>query len=129
MREALRTFALDAIRDVRQLDQGAVDVEEAQLDHHFADAYGIFSGSARNLAVVRFTPRAARWVATEAWHPKQQSRWLQDGRYELTIPYADPAELLMDLLKYGSDVEVVSPSALRDSIQQRLRSALDYYDQ
>ncbi|MEW8251452.1 MAG: WYL domain-containing transcriptional regulator [Candidatus Thiodiazotropha sp.] len=128
LREALRTFALDAIRDARQLDQAALDVEETQLNHHFADAYGIFSGSASNLAVVRFTPHAARWVALEAWHPKQQSRWLPDGRYELTIPYADPSELLMDLLKYGSDVEVVSPPALRDSIQQRLQSALAYYD-
>ncbi|MEW8507363.1 MAG: WYL domain-containing transcriptional regulator [Candidatus Thiodiazotropha sp.] len=129
LREALRTFALDAIRDARQLDLVALDVAEAELEHHFADAYGIFSGRAKSQAVVRFTPQAARWVAMEEWHPKQQSRWLEDGRYELTLPYADPAELLMDLLKYGADVEVVSPPALRRSIQQRLQSALDRYEQ
>jgi predicted DNA-binding transcriptional regulator YafY len=33
----------------------------------------------------------------------------------------------MDLLKYGPDVEVVSPSALRQAIQQRLQAALDNY--
>jgi predicted DNA-binding transcriptional regulator YafY len=127
LREGLRTFALDAIRDARQLERVAWNVEEKVLEHHFADAYGIFSGEGKNLAVVRFTPHAARWVAAEEWHPKQQSRWLEDGRYELTLPYSDPSELLMDLLKYGPDVEVVSPTALRRAIQQRLQSALVNY--
>jgi predicted DNA-binding transcriptional regulator YafY len=127
LREALRTFALDAIRDVRQLDQIAWNMEADELNHHFADAYGIFSGEAGNLAVVRFSPHAARWVAAEQWHPKQQSRWLDDGCYELTLPYSDPSELLMDLLKYGPDAEVVSPAALRQAIKQRLQSALENY--
>jgi predicted DNA-binding transcriptional regulator YafY len=127
LREGLRTFALDAIRDARQLERVAWNVEEKVLEHHFADAYGIFSGEGKNLAVVRFTPHAARWVAAEEWHPKQRSRWLEDGRYELTLPYSDPSELLMDLLKYGPDVEVVSPTALRQAIRKRLQSALDNY--
>jgi predicted DNA-binding transcriptional regulator YafY len=127
LREGLRTFALDAIRHARQLDQVARSLEEDALNHHYADAYGIFSGEARNLAVVRFTPHAARWVAAEAWHPKQQGRWLDDGRYELTLPYSAPSELLMDLLRYGPDVEVVSPTTLRLAIQQRLQAALDNY--
>lgn len=127
LRKGIRTFALDAIRQVRLLDQVALDVEETELEHHFADAYGIFSGSAKHQAIVRFTPRAARWVAQEEWHPKQQSRWLDDGRYELTLPYADPSELLMDLLKYGPDAEVVAPTSLRKAIQQRLQSALANY--
>ncbi|MEW8027382.1 MAG: WYL domain-containing protein [Candidatus Thiodiazotropha sp.] len=127
LREGLRTFSLDAIREALQLDVVAKDVEDAELEHHFTEAYGIFSGQADNLAVVRFTPHAARWVATEEWHPKQQCRWLEDGRYELILPYGNPEELLMDLLKYGSDVEIISPPALRQAIQQRLRSALDSY--
>jgi predicted DNA-binding transcriptional regulator YafY len=128
LRGGLRTFALDAIRQVRQLDQVARNVEEAELERHFTGAYGIFSGQAKALAVVRFSPNAARWVAIEEWHPKQQSRWLGDGRYELTIPYSNPAELLMDLQKYGSDVEVISPPELRREIKQRLRLALDIYN-
>ncbi|WP_316367489.1 helix-turn-helix transcriptional regulator [Candidatus Thiodiazotropha sp. CDECU1] len=128
LREGLRTFALDAIRQAWQLDQVAQNVEEAVLERHFTDAYGIFSGQAKELAVVRFSANAARWVATEEWHPRQQSRWLGDGRYELTLPYSDPSELLMDLLKYGPDVEVVSPPELRSQVQQRLRSALDIYN-
>jgi predicted DNA-binding transcriptional regulator YafY len=123
----LRTFALDAIRDLKQLDAPAQEVDKDELDCHFANSYGIFSGQARYLAVVRFTAHAARWVASEAWHPKQHSRWLDDGRYELTLPYANPSELLMDLLKYGPDVEVVSPPELRQAMVERLRGALKNY--
>ena len=59
--------------------------------------------------MLRFTPKRARWVADEHWHPQQQGRFLEDGRYELRIPYADPRELVMDILRHGADVEVVSP--------------------
>jgi predicted DNA-binding transcriptional regulator YafY len=127
LREGLRTFALDAIRSVRQLNQAAEEVGVDELESHFTASYGIFSGHPKDLAVVRFTPHAAKWVAIEEWHPKQQSRYLDDGRYELTLPYSDTSELLMDLLKYGPDVEVVSPPELRQAIQQRLQSALDNY--
>ncbi|MEW7975112.1 MAG: YafY family protein [Candidatus Thiodiazotropha endolucinida] len=127
LREGIRTFAMESIRQARQLDYAAKEVEEEQLEHHFADTYGIFSGQANNLAVVRFTPHAAKWVAFEEWHPKQQFHWLEDGRYELTLPYGNPEELLMDLLKYGSDVEIISPPDLRQAIRQRLLDALDNY--
>jgi predicted DNA-binding transcriptional regulator YafY len=127
LREGLRTFSLDAIREVGQLDELAQEVDEDELERHFTASYGIFSGQAKHMAVVRFTARAARWVASEEWHPKQQSRWLDDGRYELTLPYSNPSELLMDLLRYGPDVEVISPPELRQAITQRLRAALQSY--
>ena len=61
----------------------ALDVPEAELDDHYASAYGIFGGKADKVAVLRFTPERARWVADEQWHPQQQGRWLEDGSYEL----------------------------------------------
>jgi predicted DNA-binding transcriptional regulator YafY len=77
--------------------------------------------------VLRFTPERARWVADEHWHPQQQSLLLEDGSYELRIPYSDPRELVMDVLKHGADVEVVSPKPLRDEVIQHLQTALVRY--
>jgi predicted DNA-binding transcriptional regulator YafY len=128
LRNDLRTFALDAISDVSESEQSAIELEKQQLDAHFSEAYGIFSGSASHQAVLRFTKHRARWVAKEEWHPQQQSRWLEDGRYELTLPYAHTAELMMDLLRYGPDVEVVSPAELRAEIAERLRQAMALYE-
>ncbi|MCR4298896.1 MAG: WYL domain-containing protein [Gallionella sp.] len=46
---------------------------------------------------------------------------------ELRIPYSDPRELVMDILKHGADVETVSPKSLRDEVIQHLRTALSRY--
>lgn len=127
LRHGLRTFALDAIREAHALDFAAKDMDEGVLDDHYASAYGIFSGQPRDWAVLRFSAQRARWVSQECWHPRQQSRWLADGGYELRVPYSRPDELLMDLLRYGPDVEVTAPSSLREIVKQRLRDTLDVY--
>ena len=92
-------------------------------------AYGIFSGTADQTAVLRFTPERARWVAQEQWHPQQQGCSLEDGSYELRIPYGDPRELIMDILRYGPDVEVMAPPALRRQVGERLQAAAERYGQ
>ncbi len=82
-RDALRSFALDRIRDPVLLDESALDREVAELDAHLASSYGIFSGQPKAWATIRFSSHAARWVADEHWHSQQQGTWLPDGRYEL----------------------------------------------
>jgi proteasome accessory factor C len=127
LRNGLRTFALDAISEVNESQQAAIEVDERHLQAHFSDAYGIFSGAAQHQAVLRFSQHRARWVSKEQWHPQQQSRWLEDGRYELILPYANSAELIMDLMRYGADVEVILPASLRDEIINRLQQASAVY--
>ena len=126
-RNALRSFAVENIKEVHALDQPAAELADAELDAHFAASYGIFAGAPQNTAILRFTPERARWVADEQWHPEQQGRFLEDGRYELQIPYSVTHELVMDILKYGPDVEVVEPEGLREEVVARLQSALGRY--
>lgn len=126
-RRGLRSFSIDRIRQIKSLDQPADDIDEQTLQDYFADAYGIFSGVADNTAVLRFNPTAARWVAEERWHPRQAGEFLPDGRYRLELPYGNPKELIMDILKYGPDVEVVGPESLRREVRERLRMALGNY--
>lgn len=71
--------------------------------------------------------KQSRWVADEQWHPQQAGRFLEDGRYELRVPYSDPRELVMDILKHGPDVEVMAPSELRAAVADRLRAASGQY--
>ncbi|HET6604452.1 MAG TPA: YafY family protein [Xanthomonadaceae bacterium] len=127
-REALRSFALDRMREPKVLEEAAIDQPETELDEQLASSYGIFSGAPRGWATIRFSERAARWVADEHWHSAQQGQFLPDGRYELKLPYSDPKELLMDVLRYGPDAEVVSPPALREEVRILHRLALAAYD-
>ncbi|MHB8167715.1 MAG: helix-turn-helix transcriptional regulator, partial [Sulfuricella sp.] len=126
-RNALRSFAVENIKAAHILDEPAAELADTELDTHFAASYGIFAGAPQNTAILRFNPERARWVADEQWHPEQQGRFMEDGSYELQIPYSDPRELVMDILKYGPDVEVVGLEELREEVMTRLQSALERY--
>ena len=126
-RAGLRSFSVDRILRATVLDAVAFDVPEAQLEEHYASAYGIFGGKADKIAVLRFTPERARWVAEERWHPQQEGKWLPDGSYELRIPYREGRELLMDVMRQGASVEVIAPDELRQAIRTELRLAASRY--
>lgn len=127
LREALRSFSVDRILGAIELEDHAAERPAAELDEHFASAYGIFAGKANKTAVLRFTRERARWVADEQWHPEQAGQFLTDGRYELRFPYRDSRELIMDILRHGSEVEVVSPEALREDVRTALERAVAQY--
>ncbi len=123
-RKALRSFSVDRIVQARALAAKAVEIPDARLDEHFATAYGIFAGKPKKTAVLRFNAEAARWVADEVWHPRQNGRY-EGGRYVLEVPFGDPRELVRDILRYCPDVTVVSPPSLREEVERRLRAALE----
>lgn len=126
-REALRSFALENIAAAESNGQTAVAVAEQQLDEELASSYGIFAGKAKQTAVLRFSADRATWVSKENWHPQQHGYWLEDGRYQLELPYHRHEELLMDILKHGDAVEVLAPASLRRAIQASLSSSLKQY--
>lgn len=125
--QALRLFSVDRIEDPVVLEELAADEDPDTHDRHLRASFGIFTGTAEAWAVLRFTPRAARWVADESWHPDQISHWVEDGRWELQVPYADPTELIQEIQRHGPEVEVVAPGELRETVRQRLAEAGDIY--
>ena len=126
-KDALRSFSIDRIRRATVVDERALDVAESDLDEHYSTAYGIFGGKADKVAVLRFTPERARWVADEQWHPQQEGTWLADGSYELRIPYRESRELVMDVLRHGPGVEVMVPVDLRHELLAQLRLTVARY--
>jgi len=124
----LRLFALERIRSTVEPGLDAeVRADARELGRFVGASFGIFSGEARQWARIRFTPEMARWVAEESWHSDQIGYWI-DGRYELQVPYSNSTELLMEVLKYGADAEVLAPEDLRRQARDRLKNALDHYE-
>lgn len=126
-RDALRSFSVDRISAARIGEEPARDVADDELDQHLASSYGIFSGAPKGWATILFSAKAARWVADEHWHSQQQGRFLPDGRYELKVPYSAGRELLMDVMHYGNDAEIVEPVVLREQAKTMLELALSNY--
>jgi predicted DNA-binding transcriptional regulator YafY len=127
LRNDLRSFAVDAIRAAELREARAKEIASAELDEHLGAGYGIFAGREVQWAKLRFTPQAARWVSAQVWHPKQRAQTEKDGSYVLEIPYAADRELLMEILKYGADVEVLAPDSLRARVAAALKEAAGRY--
>ena len=127
LREDLRSFALDGVREAVVLESPAKEISERRLNEVLAEGYGIFSGRATATARLRFTPERARWVATEQWHPKQRSSVERDGSFVLEFPYADDRELVGDILRHGAAVEVLAPKELRSRVREQLAAAARRY--
>jgi predicted DNA-binding transcriptional regulator YafY len=127
LRNDLRSFAVDAVRAAELREARAREIPAAELDEHLGAGYGIFAGKAAAWAKLRFTPEAARWVSAQIWHPKQRAERQPDGSYVLELPYAADRELLMEILKYGADVEVLAPDDLRARVAAALRQAAGRY--
>lgn len=126
-KQAFRTFAIERITKIKQLNEPAKEFSEDELNQHYASAYGIFAGTANKSASLKFNPQRARWVAEENWHPQQQGQWHNDGSYVLTLPYHNPTELIMDIMKYGSDVEVLEPVELRQAVMDEIEAMSNKY--
>lgn len=127
LREGLRRFAVERIAEAGVVPGEALDLTEAELDEQLGEVFGIFAGPAAGTAVLRFSPMRARWVADETWPGQKAARFLADGRYELHVAYGDSTELIMEILKYVPEVEVIEPAELRHAVTERLRSALKIF--
>lgn len=127
LRDNYRTFALEQIQLAQEVNAAAKEIPKALLDAHTGDSYGIFSGKSDQTAVLQFNALRAQWVSHETWHPKQIGKYLNDGSYQLEIPYKHSEELVMDILRYGPDVKVVSPDSLQFEIKKKLRETLAIY--
>ena len=126
-KQGLRSFALERIQEQQLLTDVAREVSTEDLQGHFGASYGIFSGPADHEAELLFNADRARWVADEQWHPDQRGEILADGRYRLKIPFSNSSELLMDILQFGPEVEVVAPDFLKELVVKSLEKSRGLY--
>jgi predicted DNA-binding transcriptional regulator YafY len=127
LRNGLRSFALDGIRQLELVDAPAKEVSLRTLDGYLLDSYGIVHGGERKRAILRFSAERARWVAAEVWHPEQTGRFDEQKRYVLDLPYSDDRELVMDILRHGAEVELLEPADLRSKVRDMHEKSAQIY--
>ena len=128
LRKGLRSFAVDAIAECVLLEDEAKEFDPEMVRESMQEGYGIFGGKVKDWAKLKFSPERSRWVQFEEWHPDQRKAIESDGSVVMEIPYSDEREILGDILRYGSDVEVLSPATLRNNIQMALEKMKARYE-
>lgn len=101
--------------------------EKQEWEPYLQNTFGIFQNKTSFNVVLRFTPERARWIKGEIWHEGQSEEDCADGSLVRTLPASHEAEILMEILKHGSQVEVLEPGWLREKVVQEMRDAVKKY--
>jgi predicted DNA-binding transcriptional regulator YafY len=76
---------------------------------------GIVQGELVTVKVV-FAKSVAPYIRERLWHPSQKLRDLPDARIEIVLRVADTLEVRRWILSYGSQADILEPTALREEI-------------
>ena len=126
-KDDLRTFSIDGLVDIESRNGPPRDVAEEELDGLLTAGTDCSRGRPSATRASYSRAERARWVADETGHPDQTGRFLADGRYELTVPYADERERMGEILRHGPDVEAGEPASLVAVVRDRLARAAGRY--
>ena len=91
------------------------------------DTFGIFQNKQSFNVRLKFSPERSRWIRGEVWHEGQTEELLEDGSLILTIPVSHEQEIMMEILKHGSHVEVLEPVWLRVKVIEEVKTAAQQY--
>ncbi len=121
LRGELRDFALSRIRAIAPATVHMCSNSTPEsLMEYIRSNFGILKSVRSFNVCIRFFPDIAPWVAEQVWHEKQSVKRDEDGSLLMSFPAADLREIRREILRYGSQVEVVSPKELRDEIRQEI---------
>ena len=128
-RDGLRVYGLDRIRSLMATDttfkmEKGFDVEEL-----FATSFGIYlpEGKARTITF-RSSEKEARFLRDLPLHKSQKELERKDGYVTFSIFVCPDRNMLMEFCRYGSSIEVLSPSDIRKEIAAELSSAAKLYE-
>ncbi len=95
-------------------------------DDWLTSSFGIFKGPISFQATIQFTGTAAEIIRHQHWHPDQKTQ-LNDKGLLLTLPVADDRELIMKILQFGGQAEVIAPAALRTKVEEEIKRMAKVY--
>ena len=110
-----RMFHLARMQEARQLPVAISQHHQDNNDDWLQASFGIFKGPATSRATIRFTGTAAEIVRHQIWHEQQKIENEQCG-IRLTLPIADDRELIMKVLQFGAQAEILHPKKLRQRL-------------
>jgi predicted DNA-binding transcriptional regulator YafY len=121
LKNQLRDFVLSRINKIEPCPIKILSRSTSeQVRQYIRRTFGIFHGKETKKVCLCFSKDVSTWIAEQIWHPAQTTFLKKDGRLCLTLPVSDFREIKREILKYGSQVEVVLPKALRAEIKQEI---------
>jgi predicted DNA-binding transcriptional regulator YafY len=122
----IRTFALDALREVEWLWGEKFEYPADYRPEHVTEgAFGLIRGEPTRVRIL-FDPKVARYVERVMWHPTQRFRRTAAG-LEMTMEVIGTVEVVSWILGFGDTAVVSEPLELRKAVSEQLERATSRY--
>ncbi|MCX6227559.1 MAG: WYL domain-containing protein, partial [Bacteroidia bacterium] len=114
----IRTLGLDRMRNINLTGNTYTPAENFNPDHFFRYSFGIgtYTGIPEDI-LLRLDEVQTQYILSNPLHPSQEITSLEAGSYLVKLFVIPSDELKMQILSYGSNVEVVKPDWLRAEIK------------
>ncbi|HOP86550.1 MAG TPA: YafY family protein [Syntrophorhabdaceae bacterium] len=130
LRNELRDFALSRIVSItihEEMTLADIPGDLPPIKDYLRKNFGVISGGSQKEVTLKFSPEVSSWVCQQIWHDSQKVDFDKDGSLILSFPVSGFEEVIREILKYGSQVEVISPPQLRAMIKDEIKNMQKIY--
>ncbi|RLF92857.1 WYL domain-containing protein, partial [Thermococci archaeon] len=128
LRDEIRDFALSRIHRIKPSSHKInPKITSSSIKKYIRKNFGLLSSETTIYVCLKFSSNIAPWISEQIWHPAQDVINNADGSLCLKFPVADYREIKREILRYGSEVEVLYPEELRDEVKKEIEKMKKIY--
>jgi len=124
--EKVKTFGLDRISNLKITDTKFKPVAY-NVEKEFKHAFGVLTDSPAEKVILQFSKMQGEYIKTFPLHDSQQIT-IETGdfvTFEIYIHLTH--DFIMELLRYGDNVKVVSPESLVGTVKEKIKQMTNFY--
>lgn len=122
----VKTFGLDRISNLKITDTKFKPIVY-NVEKEFQHAFGVETYEAAEKVVLEFSNKQGNYIKTFPLHESQRIQEETEDTVILEIYIHTTNDIKMELLKYGSNVKVISPISLQNEIKKRISEMSNLY--
>lgn len=124
--ETVKTFGLDRISNLKITDTKFKPIAY-NVEKEFQHAFGVVTCTPAEKVVLEFSKQQGNYIKTFPLHESQRIVEETEDTVTLAIFIYTTNDIIMELLKYGNDVEVLEPQSLIATMKERIKQMENLY--
>lgn len=128
-REGLRVYGLDRVKNMKVTGKKFRMKNGFDVDELFATSFGIYlPGGKGQIITFRCSEREAKFLRDLPLHSSQEEVRKEGDSVIFSIFVCPDKNLIMEVCKHGSRIEILSPAEVRNAVKEELAKALAQYE-
>ena len=128
-REGLRVYGLDRVKSIEVTGKKFKMKSGFDVDELFATSFGIYlPGGKGQIITFKCSESEAKFLRDLPLHSSQEEVRKEGDSVIFSIFVCPDKNLIMEICKHGSRIEILSPAEVRDAVREELKKALAQYE-